>query len=112
MPIYDHRVQRWWRHLNMMQYQTWILCSLPRVKDADGNIKTVKALWADINQRFTFWFEAMAIELARLTKSPTKMAAFLGSSYDVIAGIIYRQGRPAGSRPTRRRGYLGGRFSH
>jgi len=90
LPIYDHREQRRWRHLNMMQYQTWIVCSLPRVKDADGNVKTVKAPWADINQRFTVWFEAMAIELAQLTKSPTKTAAFLDCSYDVIAGIIAR----------------------
>lgn len=90
LPIYDHREQRRWRHLNMMQYQTWIICSLPRVKDADGNVKTVKAPWADVNQRFTFWFEATAIHLAQLTKSPTKTAEFLGSSYDVIAGIIGR----------------------
>lgn len=90
LSIYDHREPRRWRHLNMMQYQTWIVCSLPRVKDADGNGKTVKAPWADVNQRFTFWFEAMAIELAQLTKSPTKTAAFLASSYDVIAGIIGR----------------------
>lgn len=90
LHIYDHREQRRWRHLNMMQYQTWIVCSLPRVKDTDGNVKTVKAPWADINQRFTFWFEAMAIELAQLTKSPTKTGEFLGSSYDVITGIIGR----------------------
>lgn len=90
LPVYDHREQRRWRHLNMMQYQTWIVCSLPRVTNSEGNVKTVKAPWADINQRFTFWFEAMAIELAQLTKSPTKTAEFLDSSYDVIAGIIGR----------------------
>ena len=73
-----------------MQYQTWIVCSLPRVIDSDGNVKTVKAPWADVNQRFTFWFEATAIHLGQLTKSPTKAAEFLGSSYDVIAGIIGR----------------------
>ena len=100
LPIYDHRDQRRWRHLNMMQYQTWIVCSLPRVKDADGNVKTVKAPWADINQRFTFWFEAMAIQLAQLTKSPTKTAEFLGSSYDVIAGIIDRAVRRGLARRT------------
>lgn len=90
LPIYDYREQRRWRHFNMKQYQTVIVCSLPRVKDAGGNVKTVKASWADINQRFTFWFEAMAIELAQLTKSPTKIAAFLDCSYDEIACIIGR----------------------
>ena len=90
LPIYDHRKPRRWRHLNMMQYQTWIVCSLPRVKDANGNVKTVKAPWADANQRFTFWFEALAIRVAQLTKSPTKTAGFLQSSYDVITGILDR----------------------
>ncbi|TVR16888.1 MAG: transposase family protein [Balneolaceae bacterium] len=32
LPIYDHREQRQWRHLNMMQYQTWIVCSLPEIQ--------------------------------------------------------------------------------
>jgi len=90
LPIYDHRKPRRWRHLNIMQYQTWIVCSLPRVKDAAGNVKTVKAPWADSNQRFTFWFEALAIRVAQLTKSPTKTAGFLQSSYDVITGILDR----------------------
>lgn len=103
LPIYDHREPRRWRHLNMMQYQTWIECSLPRVKGSEGKVKTVKAPWADINQRFTFWFEAMAIQLAQLTKSPTKAAQFLDSSYDVIAGIIRR----AVDRGIQRRGEQG-----
>src|SRR6056297_1547615 len=72
LPIYDHRKPRRWRHLNMMQYQTWIVCSLPRVKNKDGKVITVQAPWADANQRFTFWFEALAIQVAQLTKSPTK----------------------------------------
>jgi transposase len=103
LPIYDHREPRRWRHLNMMQYQAWIVCSLPLVKGPDGKVKTVKALWAEVSQRFTFWFEAMAIKLAQLTKSPTKTAQFLGSSYDVIAGIIRR----AVDRGIQRRGKQG-----
>src|SRR6056297_969158 len=51
LPIYDHRKPRRWRHLNMMQYQTWIVCSLPRVKNNEGKVITGPA---DANQRFTF----------------------------------------------------------
>jgi hypothetical protein len=40
--------------------------------------------------RFTFWIEAIAIELAQLIKSPTKTAEFLCSSFYSIAGIIGR----------------------
>jgi transposase len=90
LPIYDHRHPRRWRHLNIMQYQTWIVCSLPRVKNAAGKVTTVAAPWAEANQRCTFWFEALAIEVAQLTKSPTKTAVFLQSSYDVITGILDR----------------------
>ena len=90
LPIYDHRKPRRWRHLNIMQYQTWIVCSLPRVKNKEGKVTTVPAPWADANQRFTFWFEALAIQVALLTKSPTKTAGFLQSSYDVVTGILDR----------------------
>lgn len=90
LPIYDHRSERRWRHLNLMHYQTWIICRLPRVRTADGKVRTIQAPWADPNQRYTFWFEAVAIELAQLTKSPTKAAGFLGTSYDVLCGIIDR----------------------
>lgn len=90
LPIYDHRSERRWRHLNLMQYQTWIVCRLPRVRTADGKVRTVQAPWADSNQRYTFWFEALAIELAQLTQSPSKAAGFLATSYDVMCGIIDR----------------------
>lgn len=90
LPIYDHRALRRWRHLNIMQYQTWIVCSLPRVKNTAGKVTTVAAPWADANQRFTFWFEALAIQVAQLTKSPTKTAGFLQSSYDVMVRILDR----------------------
>jgi len=51
LPIYDHRKPRRWRHLNIMLYQTWIVCSLPRVKNNEGKVITGPA---DANQRFTF----------------------------------------------------------
>lgn len=90
LPIYDHRSARRWRHLNLLQYQTWIICRLPRVRTADGKVRTVQAPWADSNQRYTFWFETLAIELAQLTQSPSKAAGFLDTSYDVMCGIIDR----------------------
>ena len=32
--IYDHRESRTWRHLDVMQFKTYISCKVPRVKSS------------------------------------------------------------------------------
>ena len=50
--IYDHRSTRRWRHLDTMQFKTYINCGVPRVKTSQG-VKTIKAPWADDYERHT-----------------------------------------------------------
>ena len=45
-PIYDHAPLRRWRHLDTMQFNTFINFSLPRIKTPSGKVKTVKVPWA------------------------------------------------------------------
>ena len=51
-PIHDKRELRRWRHLDMLQYKTYINCRVPRVKSPSG-IKTIKVPWADDFERHT-----------------------------------------------------------
>jgi len=45
--IYDHRKEREWRHLDTMQYKTFIVSSIPRVQNSQGKVFTIEVPWAD-----------------------------------------------------------------
>ncbi|MBP7036207.1 MAG: transposase family protein [Bacteroidales bacterium] len=53
-PIYDHAPIRRWRHLDTMQYKTFINSRVPRVKGSDGKIKTISVPWSDKHERHTY----------------------------------------------------------
>ena len=44
--IYDYRESRRWRHLDTMQFKTYINCKVPRIKSSKG-VRTVAVPWAD-----------------------------------------------------------------
>lgn len=68
-PIYDYREIRKWRHLDTLQYKTFILSRVPRIKAKDGKIKTVEVPWAGGFERFTYLFEAHVINLIQATRN-------------------------------------------
>jgi transposase len=55
--IYDHREERRWRHLDTLQYKTYIKCRVPRVKNSLGRVNTIGVPWADKLERFTYLVE-------------------------------------------------------
>jgi transposase len=55
--IYDHREERSWRHLDTMQYKTYIKCNIPRVKNSLGIVNTILVPWADKLDRHTYLLE-------------------------------------------------------
>lgn len=55
--LYDHREERSWRHLDTMQYKTFIKCSIPRVKNSLGKVNTILVPWADKLDRYTYLLE-------------------------------------------------------
>ena len=88
--IYDHREQRRWRHLDTMQYKTYLNASVPRVKDTDGKIRTIAVPWADSHERFTYLFECLAIDLLQATRNQTKTAKLLDCKFNVVNRILHR----------------------
>ena len=86
--VYDLREMRRWRHLNVMQYETYINCRVPRVINEEGKITTIEVPWSDYSGRYTFLFEAEVIKVLEMTKNQTKTAAYLGISYDTVYRVM------------------------
>lgn len=106
--VYDYAPERSWRHLDTMQYKTYIKCRLPRVKTSEGKIKTVQPNWASGYERHTFLFEAAAIDLLKASKNQTKTAELLRCGFNVVNRILHL----STERGMRRRNYSQLAFPH
>jgi len=70
---YDHAPERQWRHLNVCQLESEIVCALPRGQcKACHKIYTVRAPWEGRSRGLTQEFEAFALTLMR--EMPVKKA--------------------------------------
>lgn len=90
LALFDHREMRRWRHLDTLQYKTYINCSIPRVKDPSGKVKTIQVPWADDYERFTYLFESSVIDLLQATRNQTQTCALLDCGFSVINRILHR----------------------
>lgn len=57
--------ERTWRHLNFFQHHCYVTAPVPRTDCPEHGIKTVTVPWAREGSRFTMFFEAMVMLLAR-----------------------------------------------
>jgi len=87
--LYDHREERIWRHLDTMQYKTYIKSTIPRVKNSLGKVNTIAMPWADKLDRFTYLLEKKVIDLLQATKNQTKTAALMRMGFIQINRILY-----------------------
>lgn len=70
---YDHAPERSWRHLNVCQLQSEIICALPRGQCKEcKKVYTVRAPWEGRSRGLTQEFEAFALTLMR--EMPVKKA--------------------------------------
>jgi transposase len=106
--VYDYAPERSWRHLDTMQYKTYIKCRLPRIRASDGKVKTVQPNWASGHERHTFLFEHAAIDLLKASKNQTKTAALLRCGFNVVNRILHL----STERGMRRRNYSQLTFQH
>lgn len=87
--LYDRAPERVWRHLDTMQYKTYISCRLPRVKNKEGKVVTVVPPWAQKHERHTYLFEHAIIDLLLATKNQTKTAELMRCGFNVINRVIH-----------------------
>lgn len=86
----DFREERTWRHLDVMQFETLIVCRVPRINCPEHGVKTVDVPWADNYARFTFLFEKFAIDVLESAKSISAAKKLLKLSWRQIHGIQWR----------------------
>lgn len=86
----DHREERFWRHLDTMQFETIIKCRVPRVNCPKHGIASVRTPWADSYSRFTELFEQFAIDVLCVAKSIKAAAGLLHLSWDQVHEIQKR----------------------
>ena len=87
--VYDYAPPRRWRHLDTMQFKTFINASLPRFELPDGKVKTISVPWADKHARHTFLFESAVISLLLATKNQRQTANLMGCKFDVVNRILH-----------------------
>ena len=85
---YDTRERRW-RHLDTMQYRTFVIAEIPRVQCEKHGIRQVAVAWSDPGSRFTAVFEALVIDWLR-EANVLAIARRLRLSWDQVAGIQKR----------------------
>jgi transposase len=88
--LYDHTELREWRHLDILEYKSYVRCRIPRVKCKDGKTKQVALGWADKHNRHTFHFEIRIIDLLQITKNQTKTAEFMNCGFRLVNRILHR----------------------
>jgi transposase len=86
-PKEDHREERTWRHLDTMQFETTIVCRVPRINCHDHGILSANVPWADGYSRFTELFEQFAINVLMAAKSVKAATGLLGLSWHQIHDI-------------------------
>jgi transposase len=87
--VHDYRDYRRWRHLDILQFKTFINAQIPRIKSKDGTIQSVKTPWASEGNRHTFLFEILVIDWLLATKNQTKTAKMLRCGFNLVNRIIH-----------------------
>jgi transposase len=82
---YDRKPRRW-RHLDTMQFTTWIEADVPRVECATHGVRQIRIPWAEPGSQFTALFERLAIDLLREC-SLTGAGRLLRITWDEAWGI-------------------------
>ena len=88
--IYDYRSSRTWRHLDTMQFKTFITCDTPRSNCKDCGIKTIKVPWAAKNSGFTLLFEYFAISVIECANTTLSAAKLLRLNWHQVQIIMAR----------------------
>jgi transposase len=88
--IYDLRPDRVWRHLDTMQYPTYIHCRIPRIRTGEGKVESVPVNWAESDCRHTHLFENKTIQALQATHNQTQCAQIMGVTQEKVNYMMHR----------------------
>lgn len=89
VPGYDARPRRW-RHLNTMQWKTFIESDVPRANCPNHGIHQIRVPWAEDQSRFTALFEAFTIDVLLAVRSKVQAENLTGISWDQVDRVMGR----------------------
>ena len=78
---------RMWRHLDTMQFKTFLQCDVPRVNCPEHGILQMYVPWSDPKSRFTALFESFAAQVLLSCKNQMQAAGLLRLSWKQIHRI-------------------------
>jgi len=88
--VYDRSPGRVWRHLDTMQFGTYLYCEPPRIECARHGVKTMALPWAGKHSRFTQLFEAFAINVILASRSLKDAGDLLGLGWHQMHSLMKR----------------------
>lgn len=88
-PVHDHRARRW-RHLNTMQWKTFIEADVPRVSCPEHGVLQIRVPWAEEQSRFTAMFEAFTIDVLQSVRSKVQAERLTAISWDQVDHVMDR----------------------
>lgn len=88
--VYDRSPSRTWRHLDTMQFGTYLHCEPPRAECERHGIKTMRLPWAGKHSRFTQLFEVFAIKVVLASRSLKDAGDLLGLGWHSLHSIMKR----------------------
>lgn len=89
--VYDLRPSRSWRHLDTMEYATYLHCKIPRVRCNKCNQTiSLKVPWSDIRNHFTRKFENHSIDVLMASRSVEEARKLLGLNWHQLNFIKQR----------------------
>jgi len=88
--VYDQSAERSWRHLDTMQFGTYLHSRSPRIKCEQHGVRTMSLPWAAKHSGFTLLFEAFAIRVLQASRSTQAAGDLLGINWHQIQTIMER----------------------
>lgn len=88
--VYDRSPVRVWRHLDTMQFQTYLHCESPRCECARHGVRTLSLPWAGKYSRFTLLFEAFAVSVLLGSRSILDAGKLLRLNWHQLHSIMKR----------------------
>lgn len=89
-PVYDQQAERTWRHLDTMQFETYIHSKTPRANCPKHGVKNIEIPWAHKHSRFTLLFEAFALQVLQICKSTEDARKHLRLNWHQVEDIKQR----------------------
>lgn len=81
---------RRWRHMDTMDWQTILSCSVPRSNCKKCGVKQVRVPWSEPKSRWTMLFESRAIDVLLAAKSNQATQTILNMSWDEVQRVQSR----------------------